>query len=324
MSDNPRDDTWWMATDGKWYPPSSHPMAWADNGTPPAGHPKPPVAPVQSFAGPVSHPAMDSTGGLSALLGVAARGEAVLILLGWNVDQVIDDFNRRFNRVEPTERDLRLTDPLIAHEADRALPRLIEIKGDLIGLSSIDQSLDTEALGRDYLEYLDAWIDHLEMVVSSPKFWDLDPGGPIAAAWHNAIRSAHHAGIGQSAAVQGEIDRLFPASDLGAPPGRKIEQASPAPPASPAVPQRTSPAPADQVPKVQAKLPSPGWRIAAFVVALVGAFIPVAIASGNGTGSVSVIDVLVSGAVWFAIIWFVGWLVGVLTKGNRSEQRGRT
>ncbi len=324
MSDNPSDDTWWMATDGKWYPPSSYPMAWVGSGAPPAAHPKPPVAPAQSFAGPMGQPAMDSRGGLPALLGIAARGEAVLTLLGWNVDQVIDDFNRRFSRVEPSESDLRLTDPLIAHEANRALPRLNEIKGDLMELSSIDQSLGTEALGRDYLVYLDAWIDHLEMVVSSPKFWDLDPGSPIAAAWHNAIRSAHHAGIGQSAAVQGEIDRLFPASDLGPPPSRKMEQASPAPSASPAVPQRTSTASADQMPKVQAKVPSPGWRIAALVVALVGAFIPVAIASGSVTGSVTVVDMLISGAVWFAIIWFVGWLVGVLTKGNRSEQRGRT
>lgn len=323
MSDTPADDNWWMATDGKWYPPTSHPTAWDGSESLVFGNPEAPVAPAQSLTIPEGRLAMDLTGGLSALLGVAARGEAVLTLLGWNVDQVIDDFNRRFSRVEPTERDLRLTDPLIAHEADRALPRLIEIKGDLMELNSIDQSLDTEALGRDYLAYLDAWIDHLEMVVSSPKFWDLDPGSPIAMAWHNAIRSAHHAGIGQSAAVQGEIDRLFPASDLGPPPGRKIEQASAATPASPAAPQRTSPASANQRPKVQAKLPSPGWRIAAFVVALVGAFIPVAIASGNGTGSVSVIDVLVSGAVWFAIIWFVGWLVGVLTKG-RSEQRGRT
>ena len=32
MTDAPQDDTWWLATDGKWYPPSSHPSAWEKDG----------------------------------------------------------------------------------------------------------------------------------------------------------------------------------------------------------------------------------------------------------------------------------------------------
>ena len=43
MTDTPQDENWWLATDGKWYPPSSHPSAWEKDGrTPPPGIPSAP------------------------------------------------------------------------------------------------------------------------------------------------------------------------------------------------------------------------------------------------------------------------------------------
>lgn len=51
VSDTQQGDDWWMATDGKWYPPSSHPSAWESRGVAaPVGAPAAPDAPVNPAA----------------------------------------------------------------------------------------------------------------------------------------------------------------------------------------------------------------------------------------------------------------------------------
>jgi hypothetical protein len=48
MSDVQHGDDWWMATDGKWYPPASHPSNWRDSQWTSEGAPSPPKPPIQA------------------------------------------------------------------------------------------------------------------------------------------------------------------------------------------------------------------------------------------------------------------------------------
>lgn len=56
-------------------------------------------------------------------------------------------------------------------------------------------------------------------------------------------------------------------------------------------------------------------------MAVIGAFTPVALTAGEAQRSFTVVDMLISGGVWFGIVWFIGWLVST-SAGQPSNQRG--
>jgi len=129
MSDTRQGDDWWMATDGKWYPSTSHPSNWPNADTRPEGLPTPPPAPAAPVASmsptitytpppapavgqPVTLPVMSQSvdpllkkwrygSGYSqltsvlvgvGLLGIAAAVAAIAI--AFNAAEVMDQFTR--------------------------------------------------------------------------------------------------------------------------------------------------------------------------------------------------------------------------------------
>ncbi|MFN3217048.1 MAG: hypothetical protein ACE367_11180 [Acidimicrobiales bacterium] len=93
MSDTQQSGDWWQASDGKWYPPQSHPDQWP---APPTDAPPPPMAPQPTAAAAAERPTTTAAFicgvfgaviGLIPLLGILAIPLGliafVLGLMGW-------------------------------------------------------------------------------------------------------------------------------------------------------------------------------------------------------------------------------------------------
>ncbi|MGI9601204.1 MAG: hypothetical protein ACR2QE_04935 [Acidimicrobiales bacterium] len=85
MSDQPHTSGWWKASDGKWYPPETHPDYRPP--PPPPSSPAPTAPPMQpsqqwvAASGPVAPPKSSRNGCLvGALVGVAVLGFAIAVL----------------------------------------------------------------------------------------------------------------------------------------------------------------------------------------------------------------------------------------------------
>lgn len=246
---------------------------------------------------------------LLELLRLVALGESALTVLGWNVDEVVDTFNRRFGPSGPTQADhegYQQTDPLIANEARKALTPLVEVNSELAGLAPQGWAGHEQALCVDYMTYLEIWIRHLQTVAAAPEYWDLDPGENISLAWHAAIRTAHRVGVDQEQATRSEINRLFPLADLDTASTEMV--AGPPlqmPPSPPLQMPTTAPKDAPRKPAVQVR------TLVATAMALIGGLIitPLAVTAGQSGGQVTIADIAIGAAVWFVLVWGVGWLV---------------
>lgn len=76
MSDTRQGDDWWMATDGRWYPSTSHPSNWPNADTRPEGLPTPPpapAAPVTSTSPTITISTPTPAGGQSVTLPVMSQ-----------------------------------------------------------------------------------------------------------------------------------------------------------------------------------------------------------------------------------------------------------
>lgn len=83
MSETQQGDDWWMATDGKWYPPQSHPSNWQEGSAPPQGLPSAPPAPVAPVGSSSAAPDPSSSG-----LGAAATAPQATLVERWQVGKV--------------------------------------------------------------------------------------------------------------------------------------------------------------------------------------------------------------------------------------------
>lgn len=236
MSEIQQESDWWLATDGKWYPPQSHPSHWrtagagssavtTNPGVPP-NSPEPPAIPVA----PEPLPALDSPAPLNqpdpptdpttvvelqAVLDLAAMGEEVLAKADDSIDAILEDFDRTLTGAKWTNETagawLQL-DKAIAHEAIEAASRVEAIRQDLEAIQL--RSDGVESLRAAYVTHLAARLAQLDRTITEPTEWDTDPEDRIETSWIAAVRAAHAARPGQSSDIDTKIDELFPLEDL--------------------------------------------------------------------------------------------------------------
>lgn len=133
MSDFPEGTDWWKASDGRWYPPSTHGVGAGDAAQGTAGAPPPP-------------PATTSTGTQPAARGQLGCFVAVLLVAGGCVaisvagsDEAEDD-NLRFGAIDVCEQFVseQLRSPGSADFQDADVARVIAVGDDFTYSAFVD------------------------------------------------------------------------------------------------------------------------------------------------------------------------------------------